>query len=46
MTTDAMSKRKTGISEIGYWSEVKLDILQDYASAYSRILAAQTSPRN
>jgi three-Cys-motif partner protein len=29
---------------IGYWSEVKLDILQEYASAYSKILAAQKSP--
>jgi three-Cys-motif partner protein len=28
--------------EIGYWSEIKLDIVKDYASAYSRILAAQT----
>lgn len=26
---------------IGYWSEVKLDIVREYASAYSRILAAQ-----
>ena len=30
--------------EIGYWSEVKLDIVKEYAAAYSRILAAQTSP--
>ncbi|HLZ51682.1 MAG TPA: three-Cys-motif partner protein TcmP [Candidatus Acidoferrum sp.] len=30
--------------EIGYWSEVKLEILKNYASAYSRILAAQTNP--
>ena len=30
--------------EIGYWSEVKLDIVKDYASAYSRILSAQSSP--
>lgn len=30
--------------EIGYWSEIKLDIVKDYASAYSRILAAQTKP--
>jgi len=30
--------------EIGYWSEVKLDIVRDYAVAYSRILAAQKSP--
>lgn len=30
--------------QIGYWSEVKLAILKEYASAYSRILAAQRSP--
>ncbi|MDH4163284.1 MAG: three-Cys-motif partner protein TcmP [Nitrospirota bacterium] len=30
--------------EIGYWSEVKLDIVREYAAAYSRILAAQKSP--
>jgi three-Cys-motif partner protein len=30
--------------EIGYWSEIKLDIVKDYASAYSRILAAQREP--
>jgi len=27
--------------EIGYWSEVKLDIIKDYAAAYSKILSAQ-----
>src|SRR5436305_1091205 len=27
--------------EIGYWSEVKLDIIREYAQAYSRILTAQ-----
>lgn len=27
--------------EIGYWSEVKLDIIKEYASAYSTILASQ-----
>jgi len=31
--------------EIGYWSEVKLDIVREYASAYSTILSAQTHPR-
>ena len=31
--------------EIGYWSEVKLHIVREYASAYSRILAAQSSIR-
>src|SRR5258708_36893110 len=30
--------------EIGYWSEIKLEILKDYASAYSKILAAQRNP--
>lgn len=27
--------------EIGYWSEIKLDIVREYAAAYSKILAAQ-----
>jgi len=27
--------------EIGYWSEVKLDIIREYAAAYSRILSRQ-----
>jgi three-Cys-motif partner protein len=27
--------------EIGYWSEIKLDIVREYASAYSRILASK-----
>lgn len=31
--------------EIGYWSEVKLDIVREYAQAYSRILTAQENPR-
>jgi three-Cys-motif partner protein len=30
--------------EVGYWSEVKLDILKEYASAYSRILTAKKLP--
>jgi three-Cys-motif partner protein len=30
---------------IGYWSEIKHDIVREYAAAYSRILAAQTKPR-
>jgi len=32
------------IDSIGYWSEVKLDIVRKYAAAYSTILAAQRSP--
>lgn len=34
-----------GIDEIGPWTEVKLEIIRKYASAYSKILAAQTAPR-
>lgn len=30
--------------DIGGWSEIKLDIIREYASAYSRILAAQNKP--
>ena len=30
--------------EIGYWSEVKLDIVREYASAYSVILSARNNP--
>jgi three-Cys-motif partner protein len=33
------------LDEIGYWSEIKLDIIRDYARAYSKILSAQTRPR-
>ena len=33
--------RSVKFDEIGYWSQIKLDIVRDYASAYSRILAAQ-----
>jgi three-Cys-motif partner protein len=29
--------------EIGYWSEVKLDIVRKYASAYSTIMSAQST---
>jgi three-Cys-motif partner protein len=29
------------LDEVGYWSELKLEIIRKYAAAYSRILAAQ-----
>ncbi len=38
-------KSRAQFDEIGYWSEIKLDILRDYATAYSKILSAQTKPR-
>ena len=31
--------------QIGYWSEIKLEIVKEYATAYSRILSAQKNPR-
>lgn len=36
--------KKPEFDEIGYWSEVKLDIIREYAAAYSRILSAQKQP--
>ena len=33
------------IDEIGPWSEVKLDIVREYAQAYSQIISAQKKPR-
>src|SRR3990172_11426079 len=30
--------------EINYWSEVKVDIVKDYAAKYSAILSAQKNP--
>jgi three-Cys-motif partner protein len=30
---------------VNYWSEIKLDIVREYAQAYSRILDAQSKPR-
>ncbi len=35
----------SSISEIGYWSEIKLDIIREYATAYSIILAKQKQPK-
>jgi three-Cys-motif partner protein len=37
-------RHQTGLDEIGYWSEIKLEILKEYASAYSTILSAQKGP--
>jgi three-Cys-motif partner protein len=38
-------KKRLKLDEIGYWSEVKLDIIREYAKAYSKILVAQERPR-
>lgn len=32
-------KKQPEFDQIGYWSEIKLDIIREYASAYSRILS-------
>jgi len=34
---------KVRIDEVGYWSEVKLDLVRKYAQAYSEIMSKQTS---
>jgi three-Cys-motif partner protein len=36
-----MGKRAVKLDEIGYWSEVKLDIVEKYAKAYSTIMNKQ-----
>ena len=36
---------KLKLDEVGYWSEIKLDIIREYAAAYSRILSAQKRVR-
>jgi three-Cys-motif partner protein len=36
---------KLKFDEIGYWSEIKLDIVREYAQAYSTIMNAQKSIR-
>lgn len=36
-----MTKKGLRLDEIGYWSELKLEIVKKYASAYSTILAKQ-----
>jgi len=36
-----MTSREPPFDQIGYWSEVKLDIIREYAAAYSQILSAQ-----
>jgi three-Cys-motif partner protein len=41
-----LNVKKAKYDTIGYWSEVKLDIVREYASAYSRIMHAQKSIRN
>jgi three-Cys-motif partner protein len=39
-----MTSRETPYDQVGYWSEVKLDIIKEYAAAYSKILSAQKRP--
>ena len=36
-----MGSHRLRFDEIGYWSQVKLEIVRDYAKAYSTILAKQ-----
>ena len=36
--------REARVDQIGYWSEIKLEIIKEYATAYSTILSAQRNP--
>ncbi len=38
------AKNSLKLDQIGYWSEIKLDIIKDYAAEYSKILSAQKDP--
>jgi hypothetical protein len=40
----AMKSDEFQFDEIGYWSEIKLEILKNYATEYSKILSAQKKP--
>lgn len=37
-----MAKKALRLDEIGYWSEIKLDIVKKYAKAYSTIMSNQS----
>ncbi len=41
-----MYRPQRDFDEIGYWSVIKLEILKEYASAYSRILTAKDLPHS
>ena len=40
-----MTKHKPPFDEIGYWSEIKLEIVRKYAAAYSQIIMRQKTAR-
>jgi hypothetical protein len=39
------NRERLRLDSIGYWSEIKLDIVREYAKAYSTILTAQKRPK-
>ncbi len=39
-----LTKMRLVFDEIGYWSEIKLDIVEQYALQYSRILSSRKNP--
>src|SRR5271157_5082557 len=44
MEGEQMARSTLQFDEIGYWSEIKLDIVRDYAAAYSTILRKKNLP--
>jgi three-Cys-motif partner protein len=39
------SRKSLRLDEIGYWSEIKLEIIKDYAQAYSQIMSSEKQQR-
>ena len=38
-------KRSLKFDKVGNWSEIKLEIVEAYAQAYSKIISAQKNPQ-
>jgi hypothetical protein len=36
---------KARLDEVGYWTELKLEVLKEYCVAYSKIMTAQSNPK-
>lgn len=44
--TPKVSRTEPKVDEIGPWSEIKLEIIQKYAAAYSRVVSSQSAIRS
>jgi len=41
----AVPQKKLKFDKIGYWSEIKIEIIKKYATAYSKVISAQQTPQ-